>query len=220
MRCATNARLLPPSDDVPRWTVLGDPTEAALQVVALKAGLNLEAEARRSPCLCELPFESRRKRMSMVRQDQTAPVAHVKGAPKEVLALCTRIQMGSEERPLDDGLRAQVIAANDEYARRGLRVLAMARRSLADDAQLTGCRPSAYTAEGVERDLTFLGLVAMMDPPRPEVAEAVEKCHRAGIRVVMITGDYGLTAESIARRIGIVHGSQPRIVTGVDLEDA
>jgi magnesium-transporting ATPase (P-type) len=215
----TNARLLPPSDDVPRWTVIGDPTEAALQVVALKAGLNLEAEAHRSPCLCELPFESRRKRMSMVRQDQTAPVAHVKGAPKEVLSLCTRIQMSSEERPLDDGLRAQVIAANDEYARRGLRVLAMARRSLADDAQLTGCRPAAYTAEGVERDLTFLGLAAMMDPPRPEVAEAVEKCHRAGIRVIMITGDYGLTAESVARRIGIIHGSHPRIVTGVDLED-
>jgi potassium/sodium efflux P-type ATPase len=214
----SNARLLRPSDDVPRWTVIGDPTEAALQVVALKAGLDLEVEARRLPCLCELPFESRRKRMSMVRQDKTAPVAHVKGAPKEVLALCTRIQTSSEERPLDDGLRAQVIAANDEYARRGLRVLAMARRSFADDAQLVGCQPSAYTAEGVERDLTFLGLAAMMDPPRPEVAEAVEKCHRAGIRVVMITGDYGLTAESIARRIGIIHGRHPRIVTGLDLE--
>jgi Ca2+-transporting ATPase len=214
----SNARLLPPSDDVPRWTVIGDPTEAALQLVALKAGLDLEAEARRLPCVCELPFESRRKRMSMVRQDQAAPVAHIKGAPKEVLALCTRIQMGTEERPLDDGLRAQVMAANDEYARRGLRVLAMARRSLAGDAQFARCQPSAYTAEAIERELTFLGLAAMMDPPRPEVAEAVEKCHRAGIRVVMITGDYGLTAESIARRIGIIRGSHPRVVTGADLE--
>jgi Ca2+-transporting ATPase len=213
-----NARLLRPSDDVPHWTAIGDPTEVALQVVALKAGLNLEVETRRSPCLCELPFESRRKRMSMVRQDQAVPVAHIKGAPKEVLALCTRIQVGSEERALDDDLRAEVIAANDEYARRGLRVLAMAKRSLGGDAQFTRCQPSAYTADNVERDLTFLGLAAMMDPPRPEVAEAVEKCNRSGVRVVMITGDYGLTAESIARRIGIIHGSHPRIVSGVDLE--
>jgi Ca2+-transporting ATPase len=214
-----NARLLPPGDDAPRWTVIGDPTEAALQVVALKGGLDLEAEARRLPCLCELPFESRRKRMTMVRQGKMAPVAYVKGGPKEVLALCTRIQMNGEEHPLDDTLRAQVIAANDGYARQGLRVLAMARRSLASDPVLMSCRPSAYSVEGVERDLTFLGLVAMMDPPRAEVVEAVEKCRRAGIRVIMITGDYGLTAESIARRIGIVGGSRPRIVTGVELED-
>jgi Ca2+-transporting ATPase len=214
-----NARLLPPSDEAPRWTVIGDPTEAALQVVALKGGLDLESEMRRLPCLCELPFESRRKRMTMVRQEKTAPVAYVKGGSKEVLALCTRIQMNGEEHPLDDTLRAQVIAANDGYARQGLRVLAMARRSLASDPVLMSCRPSAYSVEGVERELTLLGLVAMMDPPRAEVAEAVEKCHRAGIRVVMITGDYGLTAESIARRIGIVSGNRPRIVTGVELED-
>jgi magnesium-transporting ATPase (P-type) len=76
-----------------------------------------------------------------------------------------------------------------------------------------------YTVEAVEQDLTFLGLMAMMDPPRPEVAQAVEKCHHAGIRIVMITGDYGLTAESIARRIGIIQSARPRIVTGVDLDD-
>nr|MBC7245845.1 cation-transporting P-type ATPase [Chloroflexota bacterium] len=211
-----NAHLLPPNDDSPRWSVLGDPTEAALQVLALKGGLDLETEMRQAPCLCELPFESRRKRMSMVRQSGTVRVAYVKGAPKETLALCSHIQMDGLQRPLDEAMRAQIIAANDEYARNGLRVLAVAMRSLAGDASCYA--PSEYTAQDVERDLTFLGLVAMMDPPRPEVAEAVEKCHRAGIRVVMITGDYGLTAESIARRIGIIRTRNPRIISGSELD--
>jgi len=218
-----NARLLPPNGESSRWTILGDPTEAALRVLAPKAGVDLESEAHRAARLRELPFESRRKRMSTIHQitnPQSAirnRVAFVKGAPKEVLALCTHIQMDGQERLLDDGWRAQIVSANDDYARHGLRVLAVAERGLADSAtQRAG--PSQYTAETVERDLTFLGLIAMMDPPRPEVAEAVEKCHHAGIRIIMITGDYGLTAESIARRIGIVKGAQPRILTGVELD--
>jgi potassium/sodium efflux P-type ATPase len=212
-----NARLLPPNSESARWIVLGDPTEAALRVAALKGGLDLEAETRQAPRLRELPFESRRKRMSTVHQIPNpksqipSRVAYVKGAPKEVLALCTRIRLDSQERPLDDGLRAQIVSANDEYARNGLRVLAVAMRPLPDSL-------SEYMPEVVERDLTFLGLMAMMDPPRPEVVEAVDKCHRAGVRIVMITGDYELTAESIARRIGIIRGSQSRIVTGVELD--
>ena len=104
----------------------------------------------------------------------------------------------------------RILAANDEYARGALRVLAVARRELPP-------RPEVTTAEWVERELTFLGLVAMMDPPRPEVAAAVVTCRRAGIRITMVTGDYGLTAESIARRVGIV-GEGARIVTGQDLD--
>jgi Ca2+-transporting ATPase len=212
-----NARLLPPNSESARWTVLGDPTEAALRVVAVKGGLDLEMEMQRAPRLRELPFESRRKRMStiyQIRSPQSAipnRAAYVKGAPKEVLALCTRIRLDGQERPLDDGQRAQIVAANDDYARNGLRVLAVAMRPLTDSL-------TDYTPEAIECDLTFLGLMAMMDPPRPEVAEAVERCHRAGIRIIMITGDYGLTAESIARRIGIIRGAQPRIVTGVELD--
>ncbi|MGA9350172.1 MAG: HAD-IC family P-type ATPase, partial [Anaerolineae bacterium] len=138
-----NARLLPPNDESPRWTALGDPTEAALRVAALKGGLDLEAETRQAPRLRELPFESRRKRMSTVhRVIRPSPdvgggaggegqrVTYVKGAPKEVLALCTHIRLDSQERPLDDGLRAQIVSANDEYARNGLRVLAIAMRDL------------------------------------------------------------------------------------------
>jgi Ca2+-transporting ATPase len=102
------------------------------------------------------------------------------------------------------------MAANDDYAKGALRVLAIARRTLPE-------RPNGYTVDWVERDLTFLGLMAMQDPPRSEVTEAVEKCHRAGIRIVMITGDYGLTAESIARRVGIV-GKGARLISGSDLD--
>jgi magnesium-transporting ATPase (P-type) len=127
--------------------------------------------------------------------------AFVKGAPKEVLALCTRIVKNGQEWPLDEGGRVQILAVNDEYARGGLRVLAVAQRILPD-------RLVRDTSEAAECDLTFLGLIAMMDPPRTEVAEAVEKCHHAGIRIIMITGDYGLTAASIAQRVGIIRGAQ------------
>jgi len=215
-----NSRLLPPGDESERWTILGDPTEAALQVVALKAGLDLEGQGRTCPRLRELPFESRRKRMSTIHQITRLGgflperTAYVKGAPKEVLALCTRILYDGQERALDEAVRAQVMTANDDYARSGLRVLSVAQRSLTTQASSL----SQFTAEVVEQDLTFLGLVAMMDPPRPEVVNAVEECRHAGIRVIMITGDYGLTAESIARRIQIVQSAHPRIVTGADLD--
>ncbi|MBN2004729.1 MAG: cation-transporting P-type ATPase [Anaerolineae bacterium] len=206
-----NAHLLPPNEESPRWNILGDPTEAALLVAARKAGLCEEDEISRCPRLRELPFESRRKRMSTLHQTGAERVAYIKGAPKEVLALCPTIRLEGQTQPMNDALRAEIMDANDEYARRGLRVLAVATRSFPGDF-------ATYTAEAIETDLVFLGLIAMMDPPRPEVAVAVEKCHTAGIRIVMITGDYGLTAESIARRIGIVQSERPRIVSGMDLD--
>ncbi len=212
-----NARLLFPNDENPHWAVLGDPTEAALIVAAKKGGTDLEAEVRRTPRIRELPFDSRRKRMSTIHKDRDARLVYVKGAPKEVLALCTHVKQNGQDLPLDTLLRTRIIAANDDYARNGLRVLAVASRKL-PEASRPGSAPGEYTPESVEQDLTFLGLTAMMDPPRPEVAEAVQKCHTAGIRIIMITGDYGLTAESIARRIGILKTSAPKVITGVDLD--
>lgn len=208
--CA-NARLLSPDGDDPHWAILGDPTEGALLVLARKGGVDLEAEAIRAPRLRELPFESRRKRMSTIHQRPGGREIYVKGAPRELLALCTRIAVDGLERPLDDDLRAQIESAVDDYARAGMRVLGVAGRRIPDDF-------TVHTPEAVERDLTFLGLTAMMDPPRAEVTEAVRECHRAGIRIVMITGDYGLTAESIARRIEIIRTAAPRIVAGSDLD--
>jgi magnesium-transporting ATPase (P-type) len=214
---ANNAHLLPPSQDNAHWSIIGDPTEAALRVAAVKAGIDLVTEEQAQPRLRELPFESRRKRMSTVHRVSGARRVYCKGAPKEVLALCSRILIGGQDVPLEDAHRAQITEAMDRYARDGLRVLAVSRRELSP-VEGRGASSTGYTPEEIERDLTFLGLMAMMDPPRPEVAEAVTKCHTAGIRIIMITGDYGLTAETIARRVGIIRLANPRTVTGVELD--
>jgi magnesium-transporting ATPase (P-type) len=206
-----NARVNPPNPQVAHWTILGDPTEAAMKVVALKTGMDLEEESRSLPRLREIPFNSTRKRMSTIHQLSSSRVAFVKGAPKEILGLCSHIRLNQGFHPMDEQTRALIMAANDDYARNGLRVLAVAQRELPDIVP-------DYRPEFIETELNFLGLVAMMDPPRDEVAQAVEKCHHAGIRIVMITGDYGLTAESIARRIGIIRQQQPRIISGNDLD--
>jgi P-type Ca2+ transporter type 2C len=216
-----NSKLLPPNGDGKnRWTILGDPTEAALLVVAREGGLDLTYEEDQTPRLRELPFESRRKRMSTVHNlaggwrsmgPTRREIAYIKGAPKEMLDLSTTLLQSGKSIPMTGKTREEIMAVNDEFARDGLRVLAIAQRELPAQVQ-------DYTAEVIEQEMTFLGLIAMMDPPRPEVAKAVEECHTAGIRVVMITGDYGLTAESIARRIGIIENKNPRVVSGFELE--
>ena len=213
----SNARLVPPNGESNRFEVLGDPTEAALLVVAQKQGLILDQLRATLPRLRELPFDSSRKRMSTIHHTQAGRISYCKGAPKEVMELCSRVRLNSGVAPITDEMRASIMAANDQYARNGLRVLAIATRTL-DGVKDLPVGLSDYTPELIEQDMTFLGLVAMVDPPRPEVAKAVEKCRRAGIRIIMITGDYGLTAESIARRIGIVEGEGVRIITGVELE--
>jgi Ca2+-transporting ATPase len=217
-----NSRLNPPTPDHPQWTVLGDQTEAALRVVALKGGLEEENLKKVLPRIHEIPFDARRKRMSTIHQVHRLPdpfpevstnqqIAFVKGAPREVLQLCTHIRMHGEIIPLDDNWRSRVLSANDDYARNALRVLALAYHQLPQ-------RVGSYTAERIEVNLVFLGLTAMMDPPRPEVMEAVKTCQRAGVRMTMITGDYGLTAESLARRIGMLTTPNPLILTGAELE--
>ncbi|HJW91794.1 MAG TPA: cation-transporting P-type ATPase [Anaerolineales bacterium] len=227
-----NSRLSPPSEQKPRWTALGDQTEAALRVAAMKGGLFEATLTRALPRVHELPFEARRKRMSTIHrlmsghrieelpirllesresQETSREIAFIKGAPREVLELSVQFVIEGQTCALDAPLRTQILAQIDAYARRGLRVLALAFRRLPP-------RSGAFTPEGVEHDLTFLGLIAMLDPPRQEVAEAVRICKLAGIRMVMITGDYGLTAESLARRIGMLSEGEVEIVTGAELD--
>jgi len=208
-----NARLLAPDASRPRWEILGDPTEGALLVAAAKAGFDLGDALERAPRLRQLPFDARRKRMSVIHQSDRAGALEVavKGAPQETLACCTRILAEGQARALTQADRDAITAANDGFARGGLRVLAMAYRYMER-------RPDVYIPDSVERDLVFVGLMAMQDPPRPEVQAAVEKARTAGIRVVMITGDYGLTAEAVARKIGIVSREHARIITGADLD--
>ncbi|WP_281532175.1 cation-translocating P-type ATPase [Anaerocolumna aminovalerica] len=219
----SNARLLPPSEESPRFTVLGDPTEACLGVAAEKAGIDVHRQMEETPRLRELPFESRRKRMTTIHQlkqpiEGTKRIAYVKGAPKEIIKLSNNIRIDGKVEPLTEQMRKDIMDANDTYARDGLRVLAVAYRLLHKDDKIPVAL-SEYTPEIIEQDLIFVGLVVMADPPRPEVAAAVEECRRAGIRIIMITGDYGLTAESIAKRIGIVKGTHPRVISGMELEE-
>jgi magnesium-transporting ATPase (P-type) len=207
-----NSRLIPPTPERPTWMCLGDQTEAAMRVVAMKGGI-VEAEAGAAyPRVHEIPFEARRKRMSTIHRHRAGICAFVKGAPREVVGLCSTVQMHGEVVPLDEALRAEILRVNDELARQALRVLALARRDLPPRA------PGGFAADRVEQDLTFLGLVGMMDPARPEVAGAIERFRNASVRMIMITGDYGLTAESVARRIGMVTGPQPLILTGAEVE--
>lgn len=216
-----DAKLVRPNEEVAHWSILGDPTEGSLIVAAKKAGIDIEAELAKSPRIKELTFDSNRKRMSTIHKfyentPEEINVAYVKGAPKEVLNLCTGYYENGKHVLMSEAIRAEIVKANDSYAREGLRVLAIAMRVLPKEEPFLNL--NKCTVESIEEDLTFLGLMAMSDPPRIGVAEAVEKCHNAGIRIIMITGDYGLTAESIARHIGIVRGEHPHIITGIELE--
>lgn len=206
-----NSRLNPPTPDRPQWTCLGDQTEAAMRVLAIKGGVDQDVVQKRFPRVHEFPFDARRKRMSTIHRADEESLACIKGAPREVIQLCTYILLQGEVRPLDEATRRSLLEANDEYARRALRVLGLAQRKFPS-------RTSGLNPEQVEQGLTFLGLVAMMDPPRPDVAGAIEAFHAAGIRMVMITGDYGLTAESVARRIGMLRTARPAILTGAEVD--
>ena len=211
MTFCNDSKVLAPAEDK-GWRVIGDPTEGCLLVAAQKAGFDLQNELMERPKIYELPFESVRKRMSVVHVEGDGQKAFVKGAPSETIDRCAHVRLDGEVVPMTDELRERITAQNDEMSRQALRVLAVCEREL--PTELT-----TYTPDTVEADLTFLGLVGMIDPPRPEVSEAVEHALTAGIRIIMVTGDYGLTAEAIARRIGIVRGDRNvRVITGTDLE--
>lgn len=218
-----NARVVAPSEENSRFTVLGDPTEACLGVAAEKAGIHIEYLQKELPRIRELHFDSRRKRMTTIHQlsqpiNEKNRVAYTKGSPKELIDLCDTVFINGTVSPLADDIKLSAMAANDEYARSGLRVLALAVRYIGKDDKDIPANLSSYTPENIEQKMTFIGLVVMADPPRPEVTDAVAEAHKAGIRIVMITGDYGLTAESIAKRIGIVEGDHPRVISGMELE--
>jgi ATPase, P-type (transporting), HAD superfamily, subfamily IC/ATPase, P-type (transporting), HAD superfamily, subfamily IC len=191
----------------------GDPSESALLVAALElgedvAGAQAERTVRRRKAYA---FDPRVKRMTTLDEEPDGRlVYHTKGAPLELLERCTSVKRAGSAQPLNDEARSEIEAAFDRYARRGLRVLAFAERPTEPQAQ-------AEDRDRAESGLTFLGLAALEDPLRPEVPEAVARCHDAGIRIIVITGDHGLTAEAIARQAGIVHG-EAMILTGAQIE--
>jgi calcium-translocating P-type ATPase len=190
----------------------GDPTEVALLESARTSGVELQAEAREAGRRRLFHFDPVLKRMSTVDERDGSLWVDAKGAPEQLLPSCSRILgADSSERPLGQEERAEVNRALGDYAARGLRVLAVADRRLAKGSPVPARR------EDAERELCFLGLVAMLDPPRPEVAGAVAQCHNAGIRVIVITGDHPVTAAAIARQVGIGDSTAP-VLSGEDLE--
>ncbi|MEU2254973.1 cation-transporting P-type ATPase [Nocardia xishanensis] len=206
MAACNNARL---ADAEP---AVGDPTELALLLAASALGQHVGTDERERFRQRLFHFDPVRKRMSTVDADGTGRLrVHAKGAPEALLPLCTA-EFGSDGgiRPLSPHRRAQVAELVDARAEQGLRMLAVAERDL------TG-RTAPGNREEAERDLMLLGLIAMEDPPRAEVAEAVRLCHGAGIRVIVITGDHGLTAAAVAGQIGITRGT-PVVVTGAELD--
>lgn len=212
MRSATfanDAKLVEPSKPGEKWKILGDPTEASLLVAARKNGFDWESELEKNPRVFELPFDSQRKSMSSIHSSDNKQVAYIKGAPKKIIKLSNEISVEGKVIRFTSEAKEQVIKEHNRLAASGLRILGMAYKNLPNNFK-------DYTPEKVENDMIFLGMMAMQDPPRPEVLPAVEDCHKAGIRIIMITGDYGLTARSIAQEVGIISGTC-KIVKGKDL---
>jgi Ca2+-transporting ATPase len=192
-----------------RWSIKGDPTEGALVVLAAKAGLHQEETRLECPRIEELPFSSERKRMTTIHTvDGGRRLAFTKGAPEVILERCSALLNGDERRALADGDRAKILAVNEEMAQDALRVLGIAYKELPE--------AGGYSEEQVERDLVFLGLVGMMDPPREEARAAVKVCREVRIQPVMITGDHRLTAVAIARELGIYREGD-LVLTGEEL---
>lgn len=192
--CCNNAR--PARGAAGHLLFTGDPTEVALLEFAQRHGV---AWRTRPPRMGELPFDADRKRMTTLHWLEGKLVAFVKGAPEVVLPLCSRSRIRGKARPLPPPERDAVLSQSRAFAEQAYRVLAVASRHIESGAQ-------ALDSDTVERDLTFLGLVALMDPPHREVPEAVARCRRAGVRVIMITGDHPLTALAVANQIGILPG--------------
>src|SRR3989339_779878 len=177
------------------YKIVGDPTEGALLSAAAKAGLWKEKLEEQFLFTEEIPFDSERKKMTIVRKDKGRLVAFVKGAPDILLGDCTAIEEKGNARALTDSDRKKILSVNSDLANRDLRVLAVAYRRL-------DTPPEAYEAALIERELTFAGLIAMIDPPREEVKKAIAECALAGIKSVMITGDHKNTAVAIAKELG------------------
>ncbi len=193
------------------WQVIGDPTEGALLVAAAKAGLRMEELERTHRFLGEVPFDPERKMMTIVRRTSDGPVAYIKGAPDVLLGRCThRLASDGSIEPLSDRARAVVLEANARFAHQTLRVLGIGQRRLASE-------PDRYHSSELEQQLVFLGLAAMKDPLRPEAKVAVQVCHDAGIRIVMITGDHKDTATAIAEELGLLK-AEGQALTGVELD--
>jgi Ca2+-transporting ATPase len=192
-------------DPTGAWDIKGDPTEGALVVAAAKAGLEKDVLDASYPRVHEIPFSSETKRMTTLHQTNGSLTAYAKGAPEVILYDCDFVMTDEGIQTLDAERRAQILSRAHSLASEALRVLGISFKQ-------------NTTREIAERGMTFLGLAGMIDPPRPEAKEAIAVCTDAGIRPVMITGDHPVTAQAVARELGLLHNGG-RVVTGAELED-
>ena len=204
------AKIEPPTDRNKTWTVIGDPTDGALIVAALKSDVIIDDALNRKPIIDIIPFSFERKRMTTVHQLNGEIYVYTKGAPRSILSICNKILVNNNLEDLTSENLQLIESKISEFANEGLRVIAAACKVLPKNGY--------SKAKSVEEEMTFVGLAAMMDPPRLEVREAVEKAKEAGIKTVIITGDYGPTAEVVAREVGIVTRECCNVIRGVDLE--
>jgi len=179
-------------------TVLGDPTEGALIVAAAKSKMQIDEVKREYKRVGEIPFSSERKLMTTIHSTSDGQhVAYVKGSPEQVLQLCKYIHQKDKATKITESLKGEILSRNEEMASQALRVLGMGYKSIPASM-------SRQDEKNVEKELVFVGLVGMIDPPRQEVKEAVKTCEQGGIKVVMITGDHKLTAVAVAKELGIL----------------
>lgn len=191
-----------------KWEIKGDPTEGALLVVAAKAGFSHEIAEEESPRIDEIPFSSERKRMTTVHRSPQGQVAYSKGAPEVVLDACSHIIENGQMKQITESDKSRILDNARIMAENALRVLGMAYKPL---ATVVGDK-SEY-----ERSMVFVGLAGMIDPPRPEVKDAIKLCEKAGIESIMITGDHKITASAIARELGILKNGIA--ITGAELDE-
>jgi len=197
-----------------RWTIKGDPTEGALVVAAAKAGLLKEEMEKDEPRINEIPFSSERKRMTTIHElSDGSKIAYMKGAPEIVLEKCTKIYIKGKIHKLTEEIRKQILAVNEAMAARALRNLGFAYKRLTKSVTSLN--------EEEEGDFVFLGIMGMIDPPREEVKEAIRICRKAGIKVVMVTGDHKLTAVAVARELNLIGENEDmkgKVLTGAELD--
>jgi len=210
---ASNAEIHPPDDEHSGWYPVGDPTEAALITLSTKLGTRSPNEDEENPELHEFPFDSQRKRMSSVREFGKRQQLAMKGATDGVLSISTSIYRDHEIVPITEQDKERIKSLNEAYSKRALRVLAIAFRPL---------EPSGgdYVLDEVEKEIVFLGLVGMIDPPKEGVKEAIAKCHDAHIRIVIMTGDHAITAQAVGKEIGLSRTGEPApVFTGAEMEE-
>lgn len=207
---ASNARISPPDHNHPSWYCIGDPTEGAMITLAAKAGLDLADLDEKSPELLEFSFDSVRKRMSSIRKFNHENLIFVKGSPSSVLEKCTHIMVENQVRAITSKDRQLIQKHDDLWAKEAMRNLAFAYKKVPGDVK-------KLTMDKAEDQLIFLGLVSMIDPPRQEVSAAMLAAHLAHIKVIIITGDYALTAYAIAKKIGLANPKQIKLIDGNEL---